>query len=85
MTNVPCTVQNGILTVSLDFELPPGEELELSINGIANPNEGSYSVDITTRYEDEILDYTSNAVTIETSEAPEVLNFTYISTTSTNL
>lgn len=85
MTDVPCTVENGILKVSLDFELPPGEQLELSINGIANPNEGSYSVDITTRYEDEILDYTSNAVTIDTTPAPEVLNFTYLATTSTNL
>ena len=85
MTNVPCTVENGILKVSLDFELAPGEELELSIDGIANPNEGSYSVDITTRYADEILDYTSNAVTIDTTGAPEVLNFTYLATTSTNL
>lgn len=85
MTNVPCFIENGILKVSLDFELAPGEELELSINGIANPNEGSYSVDITTRYEDEILDYTSSAITMETTNAPDVLNFTYLATTSTNL
>ena len=85
MTNVTCIIENGILKVSLDFELAPGEELELSIDGIANPNEGSYSVDITTRYEDEILDYTSSAITMETTEAPEILNFTYLATTSTNL
>jgi hypothetical protein len=86
----PCTAGNNSLTIPMKTTLPKGETFSLTVIGIVNPNTDTGAapphIDILTLDKNgQILQYTNNAVSVSSTTAPETMDFTALSTSSTDL
>lgn len=81
-----CYVENGKLIVPIDTAIPAGTTFDLQIIGLANPNVGAAGgISITTVKDGKAIQFTNNALTLNSTTPALNMQLTLLQTSSTNL